>query len=245
MFTQCPQCHTNFSISDRDITAAGGKVQCGKCSNTFNALYTLSKHPLSSSESAEILEISSIDRLSNDNVAESYQLSDTPAPQTATTSGKPPSTLKWGVLGILLCALLFTQASYFLGDKLAQGYPVLRPWLEQFCAASGCQLSLQRAPDKISVVNRDVRSHPTVASALLINVTLQNNAGFTQPYPQLKLSFFDINHTLLATRTFQPEEYLSQEIDINSGFPASKPLSATLELIDPDKQAINFEFELK
>ena len=147
MFTQCPQCHTNFSINDRDLTAAGGKVQCGKCSNTFNALYTLSKHPLSSSEPAEILEISSIDRLSNNNVAESYQLTDTPTPQTATTSRRQ-SALKWGVLGLLLCALLFTQASYFLSDKLAQGYPILRPWLEQFCAASGCQLSLQRATDK-------------------------------------------------------------------------------------------------
>ncbi|MCF6324658.1 MAG: DUF3426 domain-containing protein [Gammaproteobacteria bacterium] len=243
MFTQCPQCHTNFSISDQDLTAAGGKVQCGKCSNTFNALYTLSKHPLSSSEPAEILEISSIDRLSNDNVAESYQLTDTAAPQT-TTSGKL-SILKWGVPGMLLCALLFAQASYFLSDKLAQGYPVLRPWLEQFCAASGCQLSLQRATDKISIVNRDVRSHPTVPRALLINVTLQNNASFTQPYPLLKLSFFDINHTLLATRAFQPDEYLSQEVDINSGFPTGKPLRAILELIDPDKQATNFEFELK
>ncbi|MBL1261001.1 MAG: DUF3426 domain-containing protein [Thiotrichaceae bacterium] len=244
MFTQCPQCHTNFSISDQDLTAAGGKVQCGKCSNTFNALYTLSKHPLSNSEPAEILEISSIDRLSNDNIAESYQLTDTLTPQTASPS-KRPASLKWSVLGILLCALLFTQASYFLSDKLAQGYPILRPWLEQFCAASGCQLSLQRAADKISIINRDVRSHPTVPSALLINITLQNNASFTQPYPLLKLSFFDINQTLLATRAFQPAEYLSQEIDITSGFPASKPLSAVLELIDPDKQAVNFEFELK
>ncbi len=244
MFTQCPQCHTNFSISDQDLTAAGGKVQCGKCSNTFNALYTLSKHPLSNSEPAEILEISSINRLNNDNIAESYQLTDRPTPPIAIPSGKP-SILAWSVLGMLLCALLFTQASYFLSDKLAQGYPILRPWLEHFCALSDCQLSLQRAADKISIVNRDVRSHPTVTGALLINVTLQNNASFTQPYPQLKLSFFDINHTLLATRAFHPDEYLSQEIDIISGFPASKPLSAILELIDPDKQAVNFEFELK
>jgi len=244
MFTQCPQCHTNFSISDHDLTAAGGTVQCGKCSNTFNALYTLSKHPLSNSEPAEILEISSIDHLSNDNVAESYQLADSPKPQTATSPGKP-STLKWSVLGLLLCALFFAQASFFMSDKLAQGYPILRPWLEQFCAASGCQLSLQRAPEKISIVSRDVRSHPAVPRALLINLTLQNNASFTQPYPQLKLNFFDINHTLLAARAFQPDEYLSQQIDINRGFPANKSLSATLELIDPDKQAVNFEFELQ
>jgi len=244
MFTQCPHCHTNFSISDQDLTAAGGTVQCGKCNDTFNALYTLSKHPLSNSEPAEILEISSIDRLSNESVAESYQLSDTPT-EPATTSPSKPSALKWSILGILLCTLLFSQASYFLSDKLAQSYPELRPWLEQFCAVSGCQLSLQRAPDKISIVNRDVRSHPTTSHALLINLTLQNDASFTQPYPRLQLSFFDINHTLLATRAFQPHEYLSQEIDINSGFPAGKPLSAKLELVDPDKQAVNFEFDLK
>jgi len=244
MFTQCPQCHTNFSISDQDLTTAGGIVQCGKCHNTFNALYTLSKHPLSNSEPAEIMEVSSIDRLSHDGLTEHYQRPDTSTPQT-TNPASQSSPLVWSVTGIFLCLLLFLQASYFISDKLAQGYPILRPWIEQFCAMSGCQLSLQRAPDKINVVSRDIRSHPTIPQALLINVTLKNSANFTQPYPQLKLSFFDINHTLLATRAFQPHEYLSQEIDINSGFPINRSLNATLELIDPDTEAVNFEFKLE
>jgi len=243
MFTQCPHCNTNFSISDQDLTAAGGKVQCGKCNQTFNALYTLSKHPLSSCDAAKIVEISSIDRLSNEGIAESYQLNE--ADESAATTPTRPSALKWGVLCLLLWILLFAQASYFMSDRLAQGYPVLRPWLEQFCAAAQCELSLQRAPDKVSIINRDVRNHPTIPEALLISITLQNGADFIQPYPLLKLSFFDMNHKLLASRTFKPHEYLPQEVDINDGFPADRPLSATLELIDPDKQAVNFEFEFK
>jgi len=244
MFTQCPHCSTNFSISDQELTVAGGKVRCGKCGDTFNALYTLSKHPLSNSEPAEVLQISTIDRLSGDNIAESYQLTnENEAPPEGTQTSL--STLKWGVFGLLLCALLFAQVSYFMGNKLAQSYPALRPFLEQFCALTHCELTLQRAPDKINIINRDVRSHPTIPQALLINLTLQNGADFTQPYPLLKLSFFDLNHRLLATRTFKPTEYLSQEIDINSGFPSGRQLGASLELIDPDRQAVNFEFEFK
>ncbi len=244
MFTQCPNCSTNFSISDQDLTAAGGKVQCGKCDQIFNALYTLSKHPLSSCDAAEIVEISSIDRLGHDDVAESYQLNE-PHKSSSATTPVNSSTLTWGIVGLLLCALLFTQVSYFMSDKLAQSYPVLRPWLEQFCAVTQCRLSLQHAPDKITIINRDLRDHPTIPEALLISLTLKNGASFTQPYPLLKLSFFDINHRLLASRTFQPREYLPQTVEIDDGFPAERPLSVTLELIAPDKQAVNFEFEFK
>ncbi len=240
MFTQCAHCHTNFSISDQDLTAAGGLVQCGKCDQTFNALYSLSKHPLSSDDAAEVVEISSIDRLGSEGAAASCPLVNEDEAEPA-----KPNHLKWAILGLLLSLLLSVQASYFMSDKLAQGYPTLRPWLEPFCAVTHCQLSLQRAPEKITIINRDLRNHPTVSGALLISLTLQNNASFTQPYPQLKLSFFDLNHTLLASRTFRPREYLSQEVDLDSGFPADRPLSATLELIDPHKEAVNFEFEFK
>lgn len=242
MFTQCPHCHTNFSISDQQLTVAGGKVRCGKCDGVFNALYTLSRDPLSSCEQAEVLQISSIDRLSSDGVAESYQLGqvdeENSAPPAPRTSG-----LTWGVLGLLLSALLVVQAGHFMSNPLAQGYPALRPLIEQLCAISGCELTLQRAPEQITITQRDLRTHPTIPGALLINITLSNDAPFTQPYPELKLSFFDLNQRLLATRTFQPPEYLSQQIDLNNGFPADRPLSTTIELIDPDKRAVNFKFE--
>ncbi len=244
MFTQCPQCSTSFRISDQNLTAAGGKVQCGKCGKIFNALYTLSKHPLNDSEPVDILQISSIDRLSSDNIAERYQLTEDSELSKEMTPSKP-STLKWGALGLLLCALLFTQVSYFMSDRLAQGYPMLRPWLEQFCAATHCELALQRAPDRIAITHRDVRNHPSLPRALLINITMKNEASFIQAYPQLKLSFFDINHNLIATRTFQANEYLPQDVDIHHGFPAGTPLNVILELIDPDRNAVNFEFEFK
>ncbi len=244
MFTQCPQCSTSFRISDQNLTAAGGKVQCGKCGKIFNALYTLSKHPLNDSEPVDILKISSIDRLSSDSIAESYQLTDDSEPTKATAPARP-SALKWGGLGLLLCALLFTQVSYFMSDRLAQGYPLLRPWLEQFCAATHCELALQRAPGKIVITHRDVRNHPSIPRALLINLTMKNEASFIQSYPQLKLSFFDINHNLLASRTFQASEYLPQEVDIKHGFPTDTALNVILELIDPDRNAVNFEFEFK
>lgn len=244
MFTQCPQCSTNFSISDHNLTAAGGKVQCGKCGEIFNALYTLSKHPMNDSGPVDSLQIASIDRLSNDSITQRYALSADDEPAADAAPAKP-SMLKWGVLGLLLCATLIAQAGYFTPNQLTQHYPQLRPWLEQFCAITHCELARQHAPDKVAITHRDVRSHPTLPQALLISVTMKNEADFIQAYPQLKLSFFDLNHKQLATRTFRASEYLPQTVEIDQGFSAGATLSVALELIDPDKNAVNFEFDFK
>ena len=37
--------------------------------------------------------------------------------------------------------------------------------------------------DKLQLLSRDVRPHPSVPGALIISATVRNNARFTQPYP--------------------------------------------------------------
>ena len=41
MFTQCPRCGTVFSVGDRQLDAAAGRVRCGACGAPFDALLYL------------------------------------------------------------------------------------------------------------------------------------------------------------------------------------------------------------
>jgi len=35
--TQCPNCQTRFNVTDEQLSMAGGRVRCGRCSHVFNA----------------------------------------------------------------------------------------------------------------------------------------------------------------------------------------------------------------
>ena len=43
MYTQCPDCDTAFRVTAEVLKQAAGKVRCGSCSHTFNALEFLSE----------------------------------------------------------------------------------------------------------------------------------------------------------------------------------------------------------
>ncbi len=133
------------------------------------------------------------------------------------------------------------QVAYFTRDELAKD-PTLRPWLAQMCEFTGCTLAQPVDIKQIEIIGRDVRTHPTARQALIASTTIINNARFAQPYPLLTLVFSDINGTLLAQRRFMPREYLPRDIDISAGMTPDLPVQIELELADPGKAAVNYEF---
>ena len=149
----------------------------------------------------------------------------------------------WTLANICLLLLFVFQYSYFMRDKLA-GEPLFRPWLERVCVLAGCELPLQQDFSKIDIVSREVRSHPNADSALLINATLVNKARFTQPFPDLRLSLSDVTGSVIAQRRFPPQLYLSKKIDIGAGIAPQTPIQLTLEIVDPGKNVVGFEFDL-
>ncbi len=165
---------------------------------------------------------------------------DTPPPFSLLTS---PVTLSIGSL--LLIASLLGQYVYFARDHLAQQYTELRPLLQKMCDQLGCTLPLQRDLSKLQLTHRDVRTHPTAKDALLINATFVNRAPFRQPYPAIELKLSSINGKLIGRRVFQPEEYLAGHPDIEAGIPPNTQVYLVLELPDPGRQAVNFEFDFR
>ncbi len=146
---------------------------------------------------------------------------------------------------LLLIVLLFGQYLYFARDHLAQRYAELRPLLESMCNQFGCTLPLRRDLSKLQITHRDVRTHPTVKEALLINATFVNRAPFRQPYPAIELKLSNIHGKLIGKRIFQPEEYLAGHPDIEAGIPPDTQVYLVLELADPGREAVNFEFNFR
>jgi len=148
----------------------------------------------------------------------------------------------WGTACLLLILALPVQYGYFMRDDLAKHAP-LRPLIKSMCNTLGCEVSLQRDISQIKIIGRDVRSHPDFMNALLIYVTLNNQATFHQAYPALELSFSDINGRPLAKRRFSPREYLPADINLKQGMAPNAPLKGKIEIVDPGKNAVNFQFE--
>lgn len=151
------------------------------------------------------------------------------------------ATLSWSVINLALMAVLVIQFAYFNRDDLAR-YAQWRPALEEMCRHAGCTLPLQSDITKITLLNRELRSHPRVANALLVTATLVNSAAFPQTYPVLQLSLSDFSGRTVAMRRFQPIEYLGKVTEIDGGMRPGQPIEVSLELADPGKTAVGFEF---
>jgi hypothetical protein len=112
-----------------------------------------------------------------------------------------------------------------------------------FCARLQCDLPLRRDTGSVQIVKREIRDHPHVKDALLVNATFVNRAAFVQALPVVQVSFSDMSGTPVAVRRFTPEEYLSTQQGIPDGIAPGEQQHLLLELIDPGDRAVSFQFD--
>ena len=156
-----------------------------------------------------------------------------------------PVQTRWiWITGIVLLLILATgQFIWFNRDQILTNYPGMKPYFNGFCERFGCELIRARDISTIVLVNRDVRDHPRLTDSLLVNATIENQAGRLQPYPQIRLTLFDTDGNITGYRTFKPEEYLDQGVDILAGMPAAIPVHIVLEVAGAREAAVSFEFD--
>jgi len=240
MYIQCPQCRTLNDYNDALLTTAVDRIQCQYCQATLHVPLILSAIYSNTLHQAQVTP-ASVD-MTPDSVViappgylellENNQLH----PGRASSSG-------WwfaAILGIL--AVFILQYAYFMRDNLAH-HIVLRPWLEKLCILTGCEIPMRKDISKIIIINRDIRSASDMNNILQVTITLKNIAPHIQPYPKMQLSFSDINGNKIASRRFNPGEYLSKQTDSNKGMMPQVPVIANLQIIDPGELATTFEFE--
>ena len=154
------------------------------------------------------------------------------------------SSLLWGTGVLFLAATLLIEYTWFNRDQLNQ-IPQMQVWADKLCQRFECKNITMRNPKKIELIARNVYSHPNEKNALIVNITMKNNANFAQPYPIMQISFSDVRGGNVAARRFLPAEYLPAEIQ-QSDFQLLEPdtnMTFTMEIQDPGKQAMTYEFD--
>lgn len=169
-----------------------------------------------------------------------------PAPAFA----KPPQAVRRDLLRLagwvavpLLLALLVVQVLLADRARLAAD-AAWRPRMLALCRLAGCTLPPWREPSAFHVTARDLRPHPSAPGVLLMTATFRNDAAYAQAWPMLQLSLANLDGEPLGLRRFQPRDYLGAE----PGTPLIAPgqsASITLEVLDPGKRAVSFEFAFR
>jgi len=149
----------------------------------------------------------------------------------------------WAAGAVLVLIAGMIQFFWFQRDEVLSRYPVLMPWVEKLCARFDCKVIRFRDPSAIKLINRDVREHPRYEHALLVNATMSNQSRKRQPYPDIRLSLYDTEGSLIAHRVFTPDDYLDDSIDIAQGMAPNIPVHFVLEVTGPTEGAVSFEFK--
>jgi len=248
LITECPGCHSRFRITEGQLNAASGQVRCGSCLRVFDArgesrqleldLHTPSadspQPPASPPPSAhQTFNADAIPHLYAEPIL----------PDADPEIGDPVATAGWALASLAALALLVLQYAWFERASLARN-PDLAPLYTLACESLPCDLS-HNAIDQILNERMIVRPHPAFADALSVDLRLLNQAAFAQPFPALQLRFSDLKGNPVAQRTFQPQEYLSNETLDPARMPPGTPVELRLDITDPGVQALSYSLELK
>lgn len=268
MYAQCPECLTVYRISAEQLLAGGGQAECGSCACRFSLFPTLcDRLPDEHFEQlpqrgfgAQIprLTVPAMRPARAAAAARSSLVADPgprgrrplrpPAPAPGFLRRREPNPYRtapgWYVAVVALALLLLAQVAWVQRDLLL-GDPRTRPLLEAACARIGCTLPPRADPGALRILSRDIRPHPAVPGALIISASLQNGAEHAQPWPIIEITLSDLNENRVAMRRFLPVDYLSDPDRIEVGLPAGALFSLSLEVEDPGRDAVAFEFRFR
>lgn len=159
-----------------------------------------------------------------------------------------PSKFSAALLGVgsaLLITTLGLQYAWYNRNDFMH-IPEVQAKIENLCQHFDCTSISFRDPSKIELVSRNIYSHPNAKEALMINLTIKNNATFSQPYPMMSIDFTDIRGDIVASRVFSPKEYLyaqaSQQKEIQKILPPDSSSDIMMEMQDPGTKALTYEF---
>lgn len=151
--------------------------------------------------------------------------------------------IAYGAGALALTVLLASQYVFFMPEDAARRYPQFRSTIESVCIRVGCMTSERRDPSRIRVLSRDVRVHPRYEGVMQIKATLTNAAPYRQPYPEVRFTLFNVNGQTIASRVFEPSEYLGRPVAASARLRPNTPFQVELDVLAPGEAAVSFEFQ--
>ena len=156
-----------------------------------------------------------------------------------------PTRRDWRVPAAIAGLGLLLAVQIVLADRARlAGQAGWRPLLTALCTALRCTLPPWREPAAFTLLQRDVRQHPTRPGALRVSATFRNDARWPQPWPRLQLSLADVDGRTAGVRSFSAEEYLG-------GAPAQAELASgetatvAMDILEPAPDIVAFDFAFR
>jgi predicted Zn finger-like uncharacterized protein len=136
--------------------------------------------------------------------------------------------LLWSLASVLALGLLVIQLAYVYRNDIATQIPSLRPAVDAMCAKLGCEVSLRRYLERISVsvIAFERQASPTQEGQsveMSLRFSLRNRLTQAQPWPGLSLELTDASGTVVLRKRMSPNEYLPAQL-------ADKPFAANQEV---------------
>lgn len=142
--------------------------------------------------------------------------SNTAAPRPASHRILKPTTVRynpfyfigWGLMSLLMLALLIGQYIYFNFEHMAMD-PKTSGYISRLCAISGCQIPYMNE-DELHIKKVKLLANNRLGQTTF-SAQLSNSANLSQPFPALRLSLKRDGKTV-ASEIIQPRQYLPDNL---------------------------------
>ena len=146
---------------------------------------------------------------------------------------KAPLQLKklWlPLLGLLLIILALLQTVYFLRTQISAQYPQFKPYLLQACQLLHCKIKLAQNLALLTIDDSDMQESDDYQDMINFSSMLINNANYVQAYPNIELTLTDTQDQPVLRKLVTPEEYLSEDIPVETGMDAHQEVRLNLAI---------------
>jgi len=169
-----------------------------------------------------------------------------PVEDSAPEPDRKPSvwgTLAWTLGSLLLATALAAQLIHYYRQDLVR-HPQVGPPLR----AAYARLGLPLMPNW-DLAGFELRQWGNEADAaaggqMVVRASLTNRAAFAQPHPILRLELEDRFGATVATRDFEPAEYLKNPAQASRLIAPGASSEAELPLADPGREAVGYRLDV-
>lgn len=204
--TRCPICGTAFRVQSSQLAAHSGTVRCGKCGGVFNGVAAL----VEETEERFALEPSPQLGLFDPGRRQDATPDSGSAAVPDFLAEAPSRRVRWlwALAALLAAAGIVLQAAHRFRAELAAAAPQARASLQALCRPLGCEVSLPRRPELMSIDSSELQADTRREGLIVLNAVIRNRAGFPQDYPALELTLTDEGDRPVLRRVLRPRDYL-------------------------------------
>lgn len=146
----------------------------------------------------------------------------------------------WVVGSVLAVFLLISQLLVHYRSAVVAQQPETRPTFQAICEMLGCDVSLPKDVNLISIDSSDLSPNTAHPGVLHLTATLRNRASVAQSWPYLEITLTNAQERPLLRRALTPEEYLPPEVALAQGFPGRSEQVVQLSLMATNVPAVGY-----